>query len=51
MLGNIQRGAEGRKEGRKRGLGLDQTHTSAKKWGFAGMNGALIIYPGMLVRV
>lgn len=43
MLGNIRRGAEGRK------LGLDST--SAKKVGFAGMNGALIIYPGMLVRV
>lgn len=47
---------EGRKRGRKEGrkeVKLHQTCTSAQKkkvW-FAGMNGALIIYPGMLVRV
>ena len=51
---------EERKEGRKEGsedvrkeVKLHQTCTSAQKkkvW-FAGMNGALIIYPGMLLRV
>lgn len=51
MLGNIRRGAEGRKEARanpyickkkKRGK------QKKKKVGFVGMNGALIIYPRML---
>lgn len=56
MLGNIRRGAEGRKEGSedvRKEVKLHQTCTSAQKkkvW-FAGMNGALIIYPGMLLRV
>ena len=58
MLGNIRRGAEGRKEGRKRGReegskAPSNLHicTKKKKVWFAGMNGALIIYPGMLLRV
>lgn len=48
MLGNIRRGAEGRKEARARSR--SNPHI-CKKVRFAGMNGALIIYPGMLVRV
>lgn len=57
MLGNIRRGARGRKEARKEGRkeggkAPSNLHICTKKkvW-FAGMNGALIIYPGMLVRV
>lgn len=51
MLGNIRRGAEGRKEARANPYICKKKKEAVakkKKVGFVGMNGALIIYPRML---
>lgn len=51
MLGNIRRGAEGRKEARANPYickKKKKRKQKKKKVGFVGMNGALIIYPRML---